>query len=330
MIPPTGTPAGTEPARVRKARVRPGRVRKARVRPGRVPPARLPPGRLTPGRLTPGRVPRAAPLLAGLALAGLLAGCGAPGAARSPTTPGAAGQPGAPVGGSPAGSGRLAGTVTVLAAASLSGPFTELGRRFSAAHPGTAVRFSFGASSTLAQQVIAGAPADVFASASPANMAQVTSAGQAAGPRTFAANEAEIAVAPRSTSKVAGLADLGRPGVTVALCQPQVPCGAVARAVLARAGVPVHPVTEGLDVKATLAYVTGGQVDAAVVYATDVQAAGGQVRGVPIAAPDNQRTDYPIAVLRGSRNDAAAQAFVALVLSPEGQDVLARAGFLRP
>ena len=224
----------------------------------------------------------------------------------------------------------LSGSITVFAAASLSGTFPALGARFEQAHPGTTVRFSFGASSTLAQQITAGAPADVFASASTATMAKVTAAGAATDPETFATNVAQIAVSPASTGKVRSVADLADPGVTVALCQPQVPCGALAQQVLAKAGVSVHPVTEGLDVTSTLAYVTSGEADAAVVYVTDVRAAGAKVRAVDIPAADNASTAYPIATVTGTGKPALAAAFEQFVLSPDGRSVLAAAGFAAP
>lgn len=226
--------------------------------------------------------------------------------------------------GTPA-SSSLSGSVTVYAAASLTSTFTELARGFEAAHPGTTVKLSFGPSSGLAQQILAGAPADVFASASPKNMKQVT-----AGADTFARNVAEIAVSPASASKIRALADLAKPGVQVALCQPQVPCGAVAQQVLTNARLTVKPVTQGLDVKSTLAYVTSGQVDAAVVYVTDVLAAGSKVKAVPIPTAVNAGTSYEIASLTRNRNARLAEAFEAYVLSPAGQSVLRKAGFEQP
>ncbi len=218
----------------------------------------------------------------------------------------------------------------MFAAASLTKAFTSLGRQFESAHPGTTVKFSFGASSTLAQQIIAGAPADVFASASPKNMTQVTDAGDASGPKTFATNVAEIAVAPASAGKVTTVVDLAKPGVKVALCQPQVPCGALAQKVLGKAKVSVKPVTEGLDVKSTPAYVTSGQADAAVVYVTDVLAAGSKVKGVELPPADNASTAYPIATAKASKNTQAAAACEDLVLSPAGQSLLGKAGFQKP
>ena len=133
---------------------------------------------------------------------------------------------------------------------------------------------NLGPSSGLATQITQGAPADVFASASAKNMDQVVSAGAAAAPRTFARNAMEVAVPPSNPARVASVRDLGRPGVKVALCQPQVPCGVTAATVFARAGVQVHPVSQELDVKSVLAKVTLGEVDAGVVYVTDVKAAG--------------------------------------------------------
>ncbi len=280
---------------------------------------------------------RPAAALALAALATLAAGCGSS-STKSPSSPSSStsSSTSSPSSSGSAGSGPASsstpvqGTITVFAAASLTKAFTSLGRQFESAHPGTTVKFNFGASSTLAQQIIAGAPADVFASASPKNMTQVTNAGDASGPKTFATNVAEIAVAPASAGKVTTVADLAKPGVKVALCQPQVPCGALAQKVLGKAKVSVKPVTEGLDVKSTLAYVTSGQADAAVVYVTDVLAAGSKVKGVELPPADNASTAYPIATVKASKNTQAAAAFEDLVLSPAGQSVLGGAGFQKP
>jgi molybdate transport system substrate-binding protein len=130
-----------------------------------------------------------------------------------------------------AGSGRKdpPGKIVVLAASSLTDSFTALGTAFEAEHPGTTVSFSFAASSELATQVEQGAPADVFASASPATMAQVSDGGNTAGkPVTFARNTLEIAVPAGNPAKVTGLADFARKDLTIALCAPEVPCGAAA------------------------------------------------------------------------------------------------------
>ncbi len=125
------------------------------------------------------------------------------------------------------------------------------------------VKLNFGASSALALQITQGAPADVFASASVKNMTQVISAKAATDSTTFARNVLQIAVPPANPAGVTGLADLARPGVKVALCQPQVPCGATARKVFDKAGITVKPVTLEQDVKAALTKVETNEVDAA-------------------------------------------------------------------
>ncbi|MFG1948630.1 molybdate ABC transporter substrate-binding protein [Nonomuraea sp. NPDC048826] len=220
--------------------------------------------------------------------------------------------------------------VTVFAAASLTGTFTELGKAFEAAHPGTTVRFNFGSSATLAQQIVQGAPADVFAAASPATMKTVTDASLAAGPATFVRNKLRIAVPAGNPAQVDELKDLADPGVKVALCAEQVPCGAAAAKALDAAGLSVTPVTLEQDVKATLTKVVLGEVDAALVYATDVIAAGGKVRGIAFPEADQAVNDYPIAVLAKAPAGDAARRFVELVLSGQGRDVLTKAGFEAP
>jgi molybdate transport system substrate-binding protein len=222
------------------------------------------------------------------------------------------------------------GTITVLAAASLTEAFTTLGHQFEAAHPGTKVVFSFGPSSGLAAQVTQGAPADVFASASQKNMDQVTSAGAASAPTVFVKNTMEIAVPPANPARITGLASLANKSVKVALCQAQVPCGTVAKTVFDNAKVKVTPVTEEADVKSVLSKVTLGEVDAGVVYVTDVRAAGAKVKGIEIPADVNASTSYPIAALTKAPNAAGAKAFVDFVLSAAGAAVLTQDGFLAP
>jgi molybdate transport system substrate-binding protein len=152
----------------------------------------------------------------------------------------------------------------------------------------------------------------------------------ASAARTFARNQLEIAVPATNPGRVARLSDLGRPSVKVALCQASVPCGATAARVFANAGLRVTPVSQEVDVKAVLAKVTLGEVDAGLVYVTDVRAAGRKVRGIAIPDDVNAATEYPIATLSTSRNRSTAQAFTDLVLSPQGAGALAEAGFARP
>ncbi len=222
------------------------------------------------------------------------------------------------------------GSITVLAAASLKESFTAIGAAFEAANPGTKVTFSFGPSSGLAQQIIQGAPADVFASASQKNMQQVVDAKAAADPLPFAKNVLAIAVPPDNPARITALADLARPGVKVALCQSQVPCGDLAQKVLAAAGVTVQPATLESDVKATLTKVQLGEVDAGLVYVTDVRAAGAKVTGIAVPAAADSATTYPIAALTGSVNPTVAKAFVQYVLSDPARAALLGAGFRAP
>ena len=222
------------------------------------------------------------------------------------------------------------GTITVFAAASLTESFTQIGKQFQTAHPGDTVKFSFGPSSGLATQITSGAPADVFASAAPANMQDVVSAGDASIPRDFAKNTMEVAVPPNNPANVKSVKDLAKHSVKVALCQPQVPCGVVAAEVFKNAGITVKPVTLQPDVKSVLTQVETGNVDAGMVYVTDVMAAASKVKGVTIPAGDNASTLYPIATITSSKEKSIADAFVAYVLSPAVQSVLTAAGFEKP
>ena len=261
------------------------------------------------------------------AVSTLLTGCGS---SSSGVAASSAPSPSAPASSAPSPSGTASGQITVFAAASLTGSFTQLGRQFEAAHPGTHVVLSFGASSTLATQIVQGAPADVFASASAKNLDQVVTAKAATAGKPFARNVMEIAVPPANPAQITQLSDLAEPGVKVVLCAEAVPCGSTARAVFTKAKLTVKPVSNEADVKATLSKVQLGEADAGVVYVTDVLAAGAKVKGITIPADLNASTSYPIAPLTASKNPTLAAAFVDYVLSPDGQAVLARAGFEKP
>jgi molybdate transport system substrate-binding protein len=228
------------------------------------------------------------------------------------------------------GNGR-SGPIMVFAAASLTGSFTQIGKDFEAANPGATVTFSFAGSSALATQINQGAPADVFASAAPTNMKAVTDAGNADGtPRSFAKNQLVIAVPKGNPQHITTLAGLARPGVKVALCAPQVPCGAAARQALTAGTVNVTPVTQEQDVKAALSKVTLGEVDAALVYRTDAKAAAGDVDAVEFSESASAINEYPIVGLKNGPNSAGGQAFVTYVLSAPARKVLTDAGFQAP
>ncbi|MEV4049311.1 molybdate ABC transporter substrate-binding protein [Streptomyces sp. NPDC049744] len=228
-------------------------------------------------------------------------------------------------------SGKLSGQVTVFAAASLKESFTTLGETFEKQHPGTEVAFNFAGSDTLAASITGGAPADVFASASPKTMATVTDAGATAGtPATFVRNQLEIATLPGNPEHISSLKDLTDSGLKVVLCDRTVPCGAAARKALDAGGLDLTPVSYEQDVKAALTKVELKEADAAVVYKTDVKAAGGKVTGVDFPESAKAVNDYPITLLKDAPNADAARAFVELVQSAEGQRVLTGAGFRTP
>ncbi|MDQ1628257.1 MAG: molybdate transport system substrate-binding protein [Actinomycetota bacterium] len=271
-------------------------------------------------------MPRTAkPLVALVAVGALLTGCGGSSGANSPSgTSGSSGSSSA------TSSTAVAGTINVFAAASLQKAFTTLGSQFERKNPGTKVVFNFGPSSGLAEQISQGAPADVFASASTKTMDQVVTSGDAASPTDFVTNTMEIAVPPDNPAGITSVADLAKKGVKVALCQTDVPCGATALTVFQNAKVHVTPVTEEIDVKATLGKVSLGEVDAGVVYVTDVRAAGTSVKGIEIPSDVNASTTYPIATLTSSKNKATAKAFVDYVLSPDGLAALTASGFSKP
>ncbi|MET8266316.1 molybdate ABC transporter substrate-binding protein [Micromonospora arida] len=229
------------------------------------------------------------------------------------------------------GDGRVTGPVTVFAAASLTESFTRIGKDFEAANPGSRVTLNVAGSSALANQITQGAPADVFASAAPTNMTTVIEAGAADGtPSVFARNQLVIAVPRGNPKAVSGLADLTGPGVKVALCASQVPCGAAARTALDAASVALTPVTLERDVKGALAKVKLGEVDAALVYRTDTRAASADVTGVEFPESARAVNDYPIVALKDAPNPDGARAFVAYVSSAPAQAVLAEAGFQAP
>ena len=229
------------------------------------------------------------------------------------------------------GTAEISGDVNVFAAASLTESFTRLGKDFEAAHPGVTVTFNFAGSSALAKQINDGAPADVFASAAPKNMTEVTGTGSVtAKPVTFVTNTLEIAVPAGNPAKITGLADFAKADLKIALCAEQVPCGAASKKVFDAAGITAAPDTLEQDVKAVLTKVSLGEVDAALVYKTDVKAAGDKVEGIEFPEAAEAVNEYPIATCAKAPNPDGAKAFVDYVLSDEGRAVLTEAGFGTP
>lgn len=220
-------------------------------------------------------------------------------------------------------------TVTVLAASSLTEVFRQLEPAFEAANSGADLQFSFGGSSDLAQQVLNGAPADVFAAASATTMEPVAGAGLADGePQVFATNTLAIVVPLGNPAGVTGFADLADPALTLVLCAPQVPCGAAAEAVARSAGVALQPDSEEPDVRTVLAKVQSDEADAGLVYVTDTRTAAVDAVDFPEAAA--AVNSYPIAAIADGPQAELGRAFVDFVLGPPGQRVLTEAGFGTP
>jgi molybdate transport system substrate-binding protein len=221
-------------------------------------------------------------------------------------------------------------TLTVSAAASLTEVYQSLGQQFQAANPGVTVKFNFGGSDQLAQQIVQGAPADVLATASPTTMQTAVAAGKIQGdPLIYATNKLQIAVAPNNPKQIASLADLNKPGVTSVVCAPAVPCGAAATAAEKAANVTLKPASEEQDVKGVLTRVETGNADGGLVYVTDVKSAAGKVAGVdfPQSSAKGVTQSYPIGVVTGSADPQLAQSWVSFVTGPQGKAALTQAGF---
>ncbi|AHH93936.1 molybdate ABC transporter substrate-binding protein [Kutzneria albida] len=250
------------------------------------------------------------------AAATLLAGCGG----------------GASTGSGPSSTAaQQTGTVTVLAAASLTASFNQLKTQFEAAHPGVTVKISYDGSAALVQQITNGVGADVFASADQANMDKVVKAGLNDGaPQVFARNKLEIAVPPANPKGIAGFADLAKPGVVLVVCADPVPCGAATKKVSQATGVTLHPASQETAVTTVLAKVQAGEADAGLVYVTDVNSAGSKVKGIPFPEADKAVNDYPITVLRNAPQSALAKQFVEFVRGGKGHEVLGKVGFETP
>lgn len=227
----------------------------------------------------------------------------------------------------PAEPDTLSGTVTILAAASLTESLDELAAAFEEAHPGVDVVVSYGGSSALAEQIVSGSPADVFFSANESTMATVADAGLAVDPAVLLTNELEIAVPAGNPGDVTGLADFAKADLAIALCDPAVPCGSAAAKLFASTGITPSVDTLEQDVKAALAKVALGEVDAALVYVTDVTAAGDAVEGIEVPEAGAAVNSYPVALLRDARNPGAARAFVDFLRSDAARAVFRDAGF---
>jgi molybdate transport system substrate-binding protein len=220
--------------------------------------------------------------------------------------------------------------VLVFAAASLTDAFGELEEIFEAANPDFDVQLNLAGSSSLREQILEGAPADVFVSADTTNMDQVVGAGEASDSVTLATNLLQIAVPAGNPAGVTGLADFAEEDLLIGLCAEGVPCGDFGRQALANAGVTMSIDTNEPDVRALLVKIEAGELDAGIVYVTDVLAAGDRVEGVVIPADANVVATYLIAALTNAPNSDGADAFVTFAVSEEAHAILARYGFTTP
>jgi len=211
----------------------------------------------------------------------------------------------------------------------LTASFNAIGTAFQAAHPGVTIKFNFGGTPTLVTQIEQGASADVLASADTTNMDKLKTDGFTAGtPQVFAHNKLEIVVAAGNPKGITGLADLSKPGVIYITEAPTVPAGKYALQILANANVKVTPKSLETDVKSVVSKIELGEADAGIVYVTDVTAAGNKVAGVPIPDSVNVIATYPVVAVKGTKNADIANAFIAYVLSADGQATLQSFGFL--
>jgi molybdate transport system substrate-binding protein len=239
----------------------------------------------------------------------LAAGCGS---SKSSTTSQAASSGTSGTGSQP----------TVLAAASLTKVFPEIAPN---------AKYTFGGSGALETDIEQGAPADVFAAASPKQPAQLFAKGLVDKPVEFATNTLVLIVPKSNPAHITSVSDITKPGVKLVICNATVPCGDYARTAFANLGITAaamkNVVSQTTDVTQTVAEVALGQADAGFVYITDAKAANGKVTVVRLPAQAKPGAQDFIAVVKSGKNQAAAQAFVATVMSAAGQAKLKAAGF---
>jgi molybdate transport system substrate-binding protein len=229
-----------------------------------------------------------------------------------------------------------AAELTVSAAASLTNAFKEIGTAFERDQPGTKVLFNFAASGALLQQIAAGAPVDVFASADQETMdqAQQKQLVKAEQRRNFVSNSLVVIVPADAPASPKTLADLTAESVKrVAIGVPaSVPVGRYTKAVLEKAQL--WPAIEAKmvgaqSVRQALDYVARGEVDAGFVYATDAAVMPDKVK-LAFVVPTPTPVLYPVAPVAASANAELAHKFIAYVVSAPAQDILARHGFGKP
>jgi molybdate transport system substrate-binding protein len=225
----------------------------------------------------------------------------------------------------------LRGTVNVFAAASLTEAFQAEAAVFHFLAPGVNFNLNFAGSQILVQQIQAGAPADVVATADEASMRTLSAANLlATNAFLFAHNRLAIMTAKGNPKNIQTLADLARPDVKVDLCAPVVPCGKFAQQILGNAKVTVTPVSLETDVKGVVAKINSGDADAGITYVTDALAAKDTTDSVRIPDENNVINAYPVAEPRTAspQDDLAARYFILFLFTPLGQFILGAHGFL--
>lgn len=226
----------------------------------------------------------------------------------------------------------LSGELVVFAAASLTDALGDVKAAFEEAHPGVTVTLNLAGSSALREQILEGAPADVFMSANASNMDQVIDGGEATESQIFVNNLLQIAVHAGNPAGITGLEDFARDDLLIGLCAEEVPCGDFGRQALENAGVTPAIDSNEPDVRALLTKVAEDELDAGIVYVTDVKAPdfADDVDGIDIPEEYNVVAKYPIAALSNAPNPDAAAAWVEFILSDAGQAILAEFGFSAP
>jgi molybdate transport system substrate-binding protein len=229
---------------------------------------------------------------------------------------------------------RAGDDITIFAAASLKEAFTTIGASYEKEHPGTNIKFNFAGSQLLAQQINAGAPAEVFASADQRNLEKIQY--DAKSRRVFARNHLTIVVRT-GMSGILAPSNLSKAQRFV-VADPSVPVGSYTEMFFAKAAKRFGPswlstvrseiVSKELDVKSVLTKVQLGEADAGIVYVSDAVAAGASVVRVDIPDELNVTADYPVAIPADAVNRAGAKDFVGFLFTPASQRVLQADGFL--
>ena len=255
----------------------------------------------------------------------LLGGCAAGGGTSAESGAAGTSTQSATSGDTPSSEAR---TLTVFAAASMEPTFTELAKTFEDEHEGVKVVFNFAGSQDLQEQIVEGAPADVFASANEKQMAPVVEAGlNSSEPIIYATNELTIVTPPDNPAQIATFQDLTKEGLLLVICAPEVPCGAATQKVVEASGVTLKPVSEEQSVTDVLSKVQAGEADAGLVYKTDAISAGDTVEAIAFPESADAVNKNPIVAVTTGAEPELGQEWVDFILSDSVQQILKDAGF---